>query len=92
MSMSATSLFDLSGRAALITGGTRGLGPQIAEALGAYGARVMLAARKQDELEQAHSVLSKQGIDAEWMVAPIGGLGQGGKPPVRDIQALKASA
>jgi gluconate 5-dehydrogenase len=71
MSMSVTNLFDLSGRTALITGGSRGLGLQIAAALGAYGARVMLAARKQDELEQAHSVLSKQGIDAEWMVADV---------------------
>ena len=36
------SLFDLDGRTALITGGSRGLGLQIAEALGEFGARLLL--------------------------------------------------
>jgi NAD(P)-dependent dehydrogenase (short-subunit alcohol dehydrogenase family) len=46
-------LFDLTGRAALVTGGSRGLGLQIAEALGELGARVALVARKRDELDAA---------------------------------------
>ncbi|GAB1433897.1 hypothetical protein MASR2M32_01040 [Sphaerotilus sulfidivorans] len=46
-------LFDLTGRIALVTGGSRGLGLQIAEALGDAGARLMLTARKADELESA---------------------------------------
>ena len=37
-------LFDLDGRVALITGGSRGLGLQVAEALGDYGASVMITA------------------------------------------------
>ena len=45
MSKSLRELFDLSGRVALVTGGSRGLGFQIAEALGEYGANVILAAR-----------------------------------------------
>ncbi len=57
-------LFDLSGRTALITGGSRGLGLQIAEALGEYGATLVLAARKQDELDQAVVHLAGQGITA----------------------------
>jgi NAD(P)-dependent dehydrogenase (short-subunit alcohol dehydrogenase family) len=69
--MSGTNLFDLSGRTALITGGSRGLGLQIAEALGAYGARVMLAARKRHELEHAHGVLAKQHIEAELMAVDV---------------------
>ncbi len=44
-------LFDLKGRTALITGGSRGLGLQIAEALGEQGARLVLSARKADELQ-----------------------------------------
>ena len=57
-------LFDLSGRVALITGGSRGLGLQIAEALGEFGATLVLTARKQDELDAAVQHLSAQGIAA----------------------------
>jgi NAD(P)-dependent dehydrogenase (short-subunit alcohol dehydrogenase family) len=57
-------LFDLSGRAALITGGSRGLGLQIAEALGEFGASLVLTARKQDELDAALKHLTAQGIAA----------------------------
>jgi len=61
--MSVKRLFDLSGKAALVTGGSRGLGLQMAEALGEMGARVAITARKQGELDQAVAHLSKQGID-----------------------------
>ena len=57
--MSIKQLFDLSGRTALITGGSRGLGLQIAEALGEMGARVAITARKADELESARAHLAK---------------------------------
>ena len=57
--------FSLEGRTALITGGSRGLGLQIAEALGEMGARVLLSARKTDELEAAKAHLESNGIRAE---------------------------
>jgi NAD(P)-dependent dehydrogenase (short-subunit alcohol dehydrogenase family) len=57
-------LFDLTGRVALITGGSRGLGLQIAEALGEFGARVVLAARKAEELAAAVAHLAGAGIEA----------------------------
>ncbi len=60
--MPLNQLFDLSGRVALITGGSRGLGLQIAEALGEYGAHVVLTARKQDELDAAKAQLEGQGV------------------------------
>lgn len=41
-----TQLFDLSGKTALVTGGSRGLGLQMAHALGEAGARIMLSSRK----------------------------------------------
>ena len=62
-------LFDLTGRIALVTGGSRGLGLQIAEALGDAGARLMLTARKADELESACAQLQARGIDARWVAA-----------------------
>ncbi len=57
--MSVKKLFDLSGKVALITGGSRGLGLQIAEALGEMGARLALTARKPEELAQAKEHLER---------------------------------
>ena len=62
--MSVRALFDLSGRVALVTGGSRGLGLQMAEALGEMGARVALTARKPDELDAAKAQLARVGIEA----------------------------
>jgi NAD(P)-dependent dehydrogenase (short-subunit alcohol dehydrogenase family) len=62
--MSVKELFDISGKAALITGGSRGLGLQMAEALGEMGAKVMITARKPAELEEAATRLKKSGIEA----------------------------
>jgi len=55
--MSVKKLFDLTGKVALVTGGSRGLGLQIAEALGEMGAKLALTARKADELAQAKAHL-----------------------------------
>lgn len=62
-------LFELGGRTALVTGGSRGLGLQIARALGDYGCRVLLTARKADELQAAAAALQAEGIDADWVAA-----------------------
>ena len=70
--MPVKQLFDLSGRAAIITGGSRGLGLQIAEALGEMGAKLALTARKKDELDHAVEHLAKQGVQAHAFVCDIG--------------------
>lgn len=62
-------LFDLTGRTALVTGGSSGLGLQVAEALGSQGARVVISSRKVDALEAAQSRLASLGIDASYLAA-----------------------
>lgn len=64
-------LFSLAGKTALVTGGSRGLGLQMAEALGEQGARVVLSARKQDELDEAVAHLTARGIDASAIAADL---------------------
>jgi NAD(P)-dependent dehydrogenase (short-subunit alcohol dehydrogenase family) len=72
--MGVRKLFQLDGRIALVTGGSRGLGLQMAEALGEMGSRVIITARKAEELEQAAARLRRRGIEAV--------------PVVGDLQAL----
>lgn len=69
--MSVKSLLDLTGKAALVTGGSRGLGLQMAEALGEMGARVALTARKQAELDEAAAHLRARGIQVVTQAADL---------------------
>ena len=66
--MSARNLFDLTGKVALITGGSRGLGLQMARALGDMGAKVAITARKADELADARKQLEARGIEVHTVV------------------------
>ena len=66
--MSARNLFDLTGKVALITGGSRGLGLQMAKALGDAGAKVAITARKADELADARKQLEARGVEVHTVV------------------------
>ncbi|MEO1019087.1 MAG: SDR family oxidoreductase [Pseudomonadota bacterium] len=59
------SLFSLEGKRAVITGGSRGLGLQIAEAFARVGADLLITARKHDELDAAAKSLAKLGAKVE---------------------------
>jgi len=61
--MSVRDLFELGGKVALVTGGSRGLGLQIAAGLGEMGAKIAISARNPAELERAKSHLEERGID-----------------------------
>ena len=69
MTRTIQQLFDLTGKTALVTGGSRGLGLQMAHALGEAGARIMLSSRKAADLELALAELQAAGIDARWIAA-----------------------
>jgi gluconate 5-dehydrogenase len=64
-------LFSLEGKTAVVTGGSRGLGLQMAEALGEQGARVLVSARKQDELDEACAHLAARGVEAHSIAADL---------------------
>ncbi len=69
MTRTVQQLFDLSGKTALVTGGSRGLGLQLAQALGEAGAKIVLSSRKAADLELATAELQAAGIDARWIAA-----------------------
>ena len=69
MTRTIQQLFDLTGKTALVTGGSRGLGLQMAQALGEAGARVMISSRKEQDLIEATASLKAAGIDADWIAA-----------------------
>ncbi|HZF79129.1 MAG TPA: SDR family oxidoreductase [Rubrivivax sp.] len=58
-------LFDLTGRTALITGASKGIGYALAAALGGAGARVVINARDGDRLAQARATLRASGLQVE---------------------------
>ncbi|MGB7478803.1 MAG: SDR family oxidoreductase [Burkholderiaceae bacterium] len=64
-------LFDLTGKTALVTGGSRGLGLQIAEALGEQGAKIVLSSRKQADLDEAVAHLKQRGVEASAIAADL---------------------
>jgi NAD(P)-dependent dehydrogenase (short-subunit alcohol dehydrogenase family) len=72
--MSLAKLLDLHGKVALVTGGSRGLGLQMAEVLGELGAKVAITARKQHELEAAMAHLKARGIETLPIVCDMGDL------------------
>ena len=88
MSTHIKDLFDLTGRIALVTGGSRGLGLQVAEALGEAGAKVMLTSRKASDLEEAVAHLAERGIDARWIAADASDAAQAQRVCAETIQRL----
>jgi len=69
--VSTKQLFDLSGKMAIVTGGSRGLGKEIAIALGEAGARVAITARRAEGLTATRDELQEMGIECVAIVADV---------------------
>ncbi|HAT33219.1 MAG TPA: gluconate 5-dehydrogenase [Janthinobacterium sp.] len=67
----AQELFSLVGKTALVTGASRGLGLQMALALGEQGARLVISSRKQSDLDEAVAFLVEHKIDAFAVAADL---------------------
>lgn len=67
-----TNLFKLTGKVALITGASRGIGFAIAQAFAGAGAKVVLSSRKQESLDQAAEQIRTKGGDAFAFAAHTG--------------------
>ncbi len=62
--MSYKDLFDLSGKIAVITGSTKGIGRAIAEAMAAHGAKVVISSRKSDKCDEVAAAVAEAGGEA----------------------------
>ncbi|MCG5213569.1 SDR family oxidoreductase [Streptosporangium soli] len=72
MSRYLDGMFSLTGKTALVTGGSSGIGYAIAEALGRAGARIIIVARRHPELATATAALHTHGVDATPISADLG--------------------
>src|SRR6266498_2604510 len=66
-----TVTFNFSGEVALVTGGSRGLGLEIAQAFGTAGAKVVITARREQWLNEAEQLLKSQGISVYSFVCDV---------------------
>src|SRR5688500_10215965 len=68
---SIQELFALTGRVAIVTGGSRGLGEEMAEGLAEAGAALMIGARREQSLTPTRERLARRGIRVEGLVADV---------------------
>lgn len=71
MTVNVKDMFDLSGRVAIVTGGSRGLGKEMAEGLAEAGASLMLCARRDQWLTPTVDEMRERGLRVEQMICDV---------------------
>jgi NAD(P)-dependent dehydrogenase (short-subunit alcohol dehydrogenase family) len=74
--MQISNSFRLDNKVAIITGASKGIGKAIAHALGQQGAKVVIASRKQEAVDETATEFRKEGIDARGIAAHMGDMAQ----------------
>jgi NAD(P)-dependent dehydrogenase (short-subunit alcohol dehydrogenase family) len=67
-----SDLFDLSGKTAIVTGSTKGIGKAIARAMGQHGARVVISSRDADRVKATSEEFSDEGLETLGIACNIG--------------------
>ena len=68
----AKAMFDLSGKVALVTGASKGIGERIARGLADFGAKVVISSRKQELLDIVAGAMKKDGLDVTGIACHVG--------------------
>lgn len=90
MTQSLKQLFDLTGRAAIITGSSRGLGQEMAEGLAEAGASVMLCARRDEWLQPTLVEMRARGFRVEGMLCDVADAGKVQEVAARTVEVFGA--
>ncbi len=66
------TMFDLSGKVAIVTGASKGIGERIARGLAEFGAKVVISSRKQESVDIVAAAMQKDGLEATGIACHVG--------------------